>query len=190
MFKNLVFALLIGAFIWASGCSTDQTTSPGNGNPPTDTTGAKDTIALTQDTVAAGDTAEVLLLLSNPDSAIAALNVWVQSSSSGVVFDTAEVLSPRFPASGMEWQTVRHDSVNLVSILLFPDIPTSQPITAGNGPIMRLRYIVDPGQVAGTITLDTSSVLLGSKFQPVGISYPSGTAVPSLVFEAGRISVE
>ena len=145
----------------------------------------RDTVWVTADTVTAGETAELILGLSNPDSALAGLNLWLRSASPDIVFDTVFLESPRFPVSGMEWNVVRHDSINTIAILLI-DFQGVVQIPPGSGPLMRLRYQVGPAQAPGSVTLDTTSAVV---VRPIDIAYPSGLSAPGVVFRSGLIVV-
>jgi hypothetical protein len=145
-----------------------------------------DTVWLSADTALAGDTAEVTLYLSNPDSAVAGLNHWIRSASPQITFDTVFLTSPRFPVSGMEWAVARHDSINAIAILIV-DFQGSVFIPPGRGPLMRLRYTVAPGQGPGSFTLDTTSAVVA---RPIDISYRSGRSAPDVVFLPGRVVVQ
>ena len=145
-----------------------------------------DTVWLTADTVSAGDTAEIVLMLSNPDSAIASLKLHLASASPNIVFDTVLLVSPRFPVSGMTWAVARHDSINTIAILLV-DYSGKVSIPPGRGPLMRLRYRVLPAQPPGSFAIDTTSAI---NTRPVDISYVSGLGVPGVVFLPGRIVVQ
>jgi hypothetical protein len=145
-----------------------------------------DTVWLTADTVLPGDTAEVVLNLSNPDSAVAGLNVWIRSPRSGITFDTVFLTSPRFPVSGMEWSVARHDSINTIAILMV-DFQGVVSIPPGRGPLMRLRYTVAGTQAPGSFALDTTSAVVA---RPIDISYTSGLSAPGAVFVPGRVVVQ
>jgi len=151
-----------------------------SGSPP------KDTVWLPEDMVFAGDTAEIVLGLSNPDSAIAGMNLWLKSEDPGIVFDTVTLVSPRFPVAGMSWQVFRHDSINTIAIL-FVDYLGKVVIPPGRGPIMRLRYVVDSGHAPGSFGVDTTSAIVS---RPVDISFESGLSIPSVVFVPGRVVVQ
>lgn len=149
----------------------------------------RDTIWLSADTVAAGDTAEIVISLTNPDSSVASLNIWLQPSSTGILYDTLSTISPRFPAANMEWLTGRTDSVNIVSVLAV-DFGGAVTIPPGSGPLMRIRYAVDAALPPGTYTIDTSSVLLFPGVSPLLISYTSGLSSPAVGYVAGVIVVQ
>lgn len=174
-----VALLVFCALLWAAGCS--------DANPVNDPqlSGLPDTLWLTADTVAAGDTAELVLNLANPDSAVAGLNISLRSESPDIVFDTVLLVSPRFPVAGMEWSLARHDSINTIAILVV-DFQGQVQIPPGRGPLMRLRYLVGPGQAPGSIAVDTTSAIVT---RPVDISYGSGLSAPGVVFQPGRVVV-
>lgn len=183
--RAIIAGLALTSLLAAASCTTKDPLSP----PGTGGTAPRDTVWLTTDTVSAGDTAIVLLSLTNLDSSIASLNIWLRSSSPGVTFDTMNVTSPRFPVTGMEWIAGRADSVNIVSILAV-DFQGTAVIPPGSGSIMSIRYAVDPGQLPGTYTIDTSSIILLSSTDPLDIAYPSGTTSPVAAFVRGAIVVQ
>ncbi len=150
-----------------------------------------DTVTITSDTVSAGDTAEVLINLINPDSAVASFTIFLRSADPGIVYDTASVLTPRFPSVGMIWQTARHDTLDLMSVIAFITLTGTQvPIAPGSGPIMSIRYAVDASVAPGVYAIDTSSILLLPNTDPVQISYESGLFLPRLHFVPGQIVVQ
>jgi hypothetical protein len=147
----------------------------------------KDTIWLSVDTVAAGDTAEVILYLSNPDSAIAGMNVWLEWPSSDIRYDTVQLSASRIPP-GMDWSTGRHDSISNVAILAF-DIDGVATISPGRGPLMTIRFAVEPVQPAGFVPIDTST-RISPFIQRVSLSYPSGGKAIIPAFLPGGIEVQ
>jgi hypothetical protein len=149
----------------------------------------RDTLWLSADTVLPGETASVTLSLTNPDSTVASLSLWIRSAASGIVYDTVELVTPRFPPTGMEWTVQRNDPLNLISITIvdFQNVANFPP---GSGPLMRIRYAVDGSQAPGSYGLDTSSVLLFPGTLPVQISYASGDSLPHVAFVAGAVVVE
>jgi len=155
-------------------------TNSGGGPPP------RDTVWISSDTVSAGDTALVQLHLTNPDSAVASLNIWLRSSSSDVRYDTTASLPPRFPV-GMTWSSQRQDSIDAMSVILVDFNAPISVIAPGSGPLMEIRYVVSPTAAPGTYTLDTTSLVLP---KPVDISYPSGLSVPEVGFVPGEIVVQ
>lgn len=178
---NGYIRVFLPALIWAlaavAGCSQE--------NPVSVDVDQGDAVWLTDDTVSAGDSAELILGVSNPDSALAGMNLWLRSAAPGIVFDTV-FLESRFPVSGMEWNVVRHDSINTIAILLI-DFQGKVKIPPGSGPLMRLRYRVEPAQTPGSFALDTTSAVVP---RPIDISYASGLSAPGVNFSAGRIVVE
>jgi hypothetical protein len=149
----------------------------------------RDTMWLSADTVLPGETASVTLSLSNPDSTVASFNLWLQSTGSGIVYDTVELVTPRFPPTGMEWTVQRNDALNLVSITVV-DYQGVVDIPPGSGPLMRIRYAVDASQAPGSYSLDTSSVLLFPGTPPLQIGYASGSGLPRVAFVRGTVVVE
>jgi hypothetical protein len=145
-----------------------------------------DTVFVTSDTVKAGDTAEVDLVLTNPDSAVASLYIWLRSAP-GILYDTATALLPRFPVTSMSWVEGRHDSIQVVSLLIVDFTPPLDYIAPGTGPIMKLRFAVSPTQAAGVYPIDTTNVILP---RALDISYRSGLSVPEVGFVAGQIVVQ
>lgn len=187
-----ILGLFLLIVLLAASCASKDPLSsppPAGGTPPTGGTPPNDTIWLSSDTVAAGDTAEIILYLTNPDSSIASLNIWLRPSSTGILYDTLSLTIPRFPVTGMEWITGRTDSVNIVSILAF-DFQGHVTIPAGSGPLMKIRFAVDIFQPPGSYTLDTSSVLLSPGVSPLLISYASGTSSPAVAYVPGVIVVQ
>lgn len=182
---QLLGLVLLIVLLAASCSSRDPLSSPpqAGGTPPSDT------IWLSSDTVSAGDTAEIVMSLTNPDSSIASLNIWLRPSSTGILYDTLSLSIPRFPVTGMEWITGRTDSVNVVSILAV-DFQGHVTIPVGSGPLMRIRFAVDISQPPGSYTLDTSSVLLYPGVSPLLISYASGTSSPDVAYVPGIIVVQ
>jgi len=147
----------------------------------------KDSIWVGADTVLAGDTAEVLLYLGNPDSAVASVNVWLKPEVTSIHYDTAESVTPRFPLTGMTWNTGRHDAENIVSVLIV-DFTGSTVIPPGSGPLMRFRFAVDPGTPPGAYAINAEATA-GVPYA-VAISYPSGLSVPPVLFIPGTIVVQ
>jgi hypothetical protein len=146
----------------------------------------RDTVWISTDTVSAGDTAVVQLNLSNPDTAVASLNIWLKSSSSDVRYDTTAPLLPRFP-TGMTWSSQRQDSINAMSVLMVDFTIPIAVIAPGSGPLMEIRFVVSPTATPGTYTVDTTSLVLP---KAVDISYPSGLSVPDVGFVPGQIVVQ
>ena len=146
----------------------------------------RDSVFITSDTVFAGDTAVLELILSNPDSAVAGLNIWLRSSPD-ILYDTAEAVSPRFPVTSMTWSSQRHDSVHVLSILMVDFTVPLDYVPPGSGPLFRLRFVVPSTQTPGIYTVDTTSY-----FVPRGldISYRSGVSVPAVGFVPGQIVVQ
>jgi hypothetical protein len=145
-----------------------------------------DTVYLTSDTVSAGDTAVIDLILSNPDSAVAGLNIWLEASA-GLRYDTAEALLPRFPVTGMSWSSQRHDSINVMSLLMVDFNLPLDFVSPGSGPLFRLRFSVSPTQPPGTYLVDTTGIVLP---RGVDIAYRSGLSVPRVGFVPGQIVVQ
>jgi hypothetical protein len=141
--------------VLCAGCSSKSTEPEAPPNPST----IRDTVWISSDTVSAGDTAVVHLNLTNPDSAVASLNIWLQSSSSAVLFDTTASVAPRFPA-GMTWTSQRQDTINAMSVIIVDFNAPLAVIAPGSGPLMEIRYVVSPAAVPGTYTLDTTSLVL------------------------------
>ena len=175
----------------ASGCNSDKPTEP---DPAP--LGPADTIVVGSDTVSAGDTAVIVLNLTNTDSAVASFNLHLQPAASGIVYDTASVMSPRFPSVGMVWATARHDSLDLMTVVAFLPFQGIQvPIAPGGGPILSIRYAVDSSVSPGVYLIDTSSALLlllppGTTASPLGIAYEEGLLVPPVHFVPGQIVVQ
>jgi hypothetical protein len=149
----------------------------------------RDTMWISTDTVLPGETAVVDLSLSNPDSTVASFNLWLRSAGSGIVYDTVELVTPRFPPTGMEWTVQRHDSLNLISITVV-DYQGVVNFPPGGGPLMRIRYAVDGSQAPGRYDLDTSTVLLFPGTPPLQIGYASGSSLPKVAFVRGAVVVE
>lgn len=147
----------------------------------------KDTIWLSVDTVAAGDTAEVILYLSNPDSGIAGLSLWLEWPGTEVNYDTVQVIPPRIPI-GMEWQTARHDSINTMSILMADYVPPLTSISPGRGPLLTIRFAVDLSHSPGFVSIDTATTSIA--YRHIDISYPSGVGSPPVLFLPGGIEVQ
>jgi len=146
----------------------------------------KDSIFITSDTVFAGDTAEVMLVLSNPDSAVAGLNIWLESVP-GILFDTAQALWPRFANATMLSTTQRHDSVAVMALLMVDFTLPLDYVAPGTGPLFKLRFAVSPSQAPGTYLIDTTSMFMP---RGVDISYRSGQGVPTVGFVPGQIVVQ
>jgi hypothetical protein len=166
--------------------------------PPTDSLVAnwslatlppRDTVWLSADTVLPGETAVVTLSMSNPDSTVASFNLWIQSAGSGIVYDTVELVTPRFPPAGMEWVVHHDDTLNLISITLV-DYQGVVNFPPGTGPLMRIRYSVDGAQAPGSYGLDTSAALLFPGSPPLQIGYASGVSSPNVAFVRGTVVVE
>lgn len=164
------------------GCSSKSTDPVPTPNP----VAPRDSVIITGDTVSAGDTAEVEFVLSNPDSAVAGINIWLESAP-GILYDTAEALWPRFPVGGMTWTSQRHDSIQAVSLLMVDFIRPLDYVSPGRGPLFKVRFVVSATQAPGTYALDTTKVILP---RGVDISYRSGTLVPAVGFLAGQIVVQ
>jgi len=146
----------------------------------------KDSVWITSDTVFAGDTAEVLLMLINPDSAVAGLNVWLESPA-GILYDTTTPVTPRFPVTGMTWSTQRHDSIQTLALLMVDFTPPLDFVPPGSGPLFALRFAVSPSQPPGVYAIDTTAVVLP---RGVDISYRSGQSIPGVTFIPGQIVVQ
>lgn len=146
----------------------------------------KDSVILTVDTVLAGDTAVLQLILINPDSAVAGLNVWLEMGGQ-ILYDTAQPLLPRFPVSGMSWITQRHDSVSVMSLLMLDFNPPLDFVAPGSGPLFDLRFAVPSTTAPGVYSVDTTGM-----FVPRGLdlSYRSGLSVPGVGFVPGQIVVQ
>jgi hypothetical protein len=147
----------------------------------------KDTVWLSVDTVTAGDTAEVTLYLSNPDSAIAGLSLWLAWPGNDVHYDTVTLIPPRIPA-GMDWQTARHDSINTMAILIADFLPPLVAISPGRGALMSIRFAVDLSHSPGFVAIDTSTTSIAIRH--IDISYPSGVGIPPVQFIPGGIEVQ
>jgi hypothetical protein len=166
----------------SAGCSSKSTEPPPIGGGPA----PRDTVWISSDTVSAGDTAVVQLNLITPDSAVASLNIWLQSPSDDVRYDTAAPLLPAFPVS-MTWSSQRVDSIRAMSVLMVDFTVPIAVIAPGRSALMELRYVVSPTAAPGTYSLDTTSLILPN---PVDISYPSGLTVPEVGFVPGTIVVQ
>jgi hypothetical protein len=178
---QLAACLLTGLTLGLCACSS-KSADP----TPPPLTGPIDSIFITSDTVFAGDTAEVMMVLSNPDSAVAGLNIWLESVP-GILYDTTEALLPRFPTTGMTWSTQRHDSIAVMALLMVDFTIPLDYVAPGNGPLFKIRFAVSPTQAPGTYAIDTTSVFLP---RGVDISYRSGQAVPTVGFVPGQIVVQ
>jgi len=145
-----------------------------------------DTVYITSDTVFAGDTAEVELVLVNPDSGVAGLNIWLKTSPE-ILFDTMAKISPRFPIGGMDIISSRFDSINVVSLLMFDLSDPLDYVAPGSGPLIKLRFAVPVGQPPGVYAVDTTSQIVPNA---LGISYRSGLSAPRVGFVPGQIVVQ
>lgn len=146
----------------------------------------KDTVFITSDTVLAGEIAEVELVLSNPDSAVAGLNIWLESTG-GILYDTAEALLPRFPVTGMSWISNRYDSISVMSLLMVDFNPPLDYVSPGSGPLFRLHFTVPLSTPPGVYLLDTTSQVVPNGLD---MSYRSGLSVPRVGFVPGQIVVQ
>lgn len=146
----------------------------------------KDSVWITSDTVFAGDTAEVLLVLVNPDSSVAALNIWLNSPA-GILYDTTTPVTPRFPVTGMTWSTQRHDSIQTMALLMVDYNDPLDFVPPGAGPLFALRFVVSPSQSPGVYAIDTTGVVLP---RGVDISYRSGQSIPGVTFVPGQVVVQ
>jgi hypothetical protein len=181
-FTRRFLAGCLGICLLVTAC----TSKPSDPNPPPPPTEPTDSVFITADTVAAGDTAVVQLVLVNPDSAVAALNIWLRTVP-GILYDTGAPLLPRFPATGLDWSTARHDSIQAMSLLIVDFTPPLDYIASGSGPVFQLRFRVSPSQAPGTYSIDTTNAVVP---RGLDMSYRSGASVPSVGFVAGKIVVQ
>lgn len=167
-------------------CLLACSSKPADPVEPPPPTAPVDSVLITADTVQAGDTAELQLILVNPDSAVAGLNIWLEAGGA-ILYDTAEALLPRFPVSGMSWISQRHDSVSTMSLLMLDFNPPLDFVAAGSGPLFKLRFKVPLSTAPGVYNVDTTG-----RFIPRGLdlSYRSGLAVPRVGFVPGQIVVQ
>lgn len=179
-YKTIGGLLLLTALLVASGCQSDKSLSP-SPSPATDT------IWLSSDTVSPGDTAEILVNIGNPDSVVAGMNLWLKPEVTSITYDTIAPVSPRFPASGMEWGVFDHTAENIVAIL-FVDYEFKVFLPPGSGPVMKIRYAVDSTTPAGTYAINSEA--LAGVPRSYDLSYQSGTTLPDVLFLPGTIVVQ
>jgi hypothetical protein len=173
------------ALVWACLCIAGCSSNPSDpGTPPAPS--PKDSIFVTSDTVSAGDTAVVQVVLSNPDSAVAGLNIWLRAVP-GIVYDTAAPLLPRFPVTGMSWSTSRRDSIQVMSFLMVDFSLPLDFVSPGSGPLFEVRFVVSPSQAPGAYLIDTTNVIVP---RGLDIAYRSGASVPAVGFVPGQIVVQ
>jgi len=178
----------VGAVNYEEQCSTF---APGTDTLQADwvmvRTAASDSIFLSTDTVSPGDTAEIIVNIGNPDSAVAAMTLWLKPETTLITFDTVAPVSPRFPVSGMDWKSVDHAAENIVS-LLFVDFQSQEYIPPGSGPVLKYFFAVDPSTPPGTYAINSEAI--AGILRSYELSYRSGLGMPEVLFIPGAIVVQ